>query len=155
MDRDTTILSAKKNGLYGAIDITGKVLVEPKYETINLTSNPNIFYVSDSLSYYLIRNNIVIKNIGPKGRIEIIGLGDNFFLTKVSTKVKNSNNYSIINNIFDKEGNHYKEIKEVNVRTSIFSQQLPEGFVSIKKDKNDKPYIINIKTGKELRNELF
>ena len=59
--------------------------------------------------------------------------------------------YQTFIHVFDNQGNHYGDYSGFQTSPDFLGEMLPEGFMAVQKDKQSKPYVVNIKTGVEFK----
>ena len=158
LSTDSTLFKATLDNKLGMIDIKGKLISDPKYYSIIKSRIEDIFIAHDSINHYLFDrdfNSIKVDSLHWKNsffqRISTIELSEEYFMTKMAKP----NNY--LNNDYHFFSMDLKFIFSLNdfhvVSNKLNNYQLPNGFVSVQKTKESKPYIINFTTGFEYRSK--
>jgi hypothetical protein len=155
---DTTLLSAKKSGRYGIINIKGDMVIEAEYNTISVSDVPGIFIATDSFATYILTPKQKVSL--PVGRYELKKLTSLFFYIKISHKNNKTGRFEEDFHVFGTDGTYYGDISShltdmhgSHISTYLFNTGLPEGYVAITPGRNLQPYVISIRSLKAFRKE--
>ncbi len=156
MPEDSTLVVAIKEDKKGIIDLNGKVLIQATNQEVQY--NSGLFTSADTTAVYLYvggDKKIKIGDPGDSWRIEKIS--ELLYVMTVTTRNKTSPYITTSKHVFDKDGNNYEKLSEKltgpqsKLAQSIYGLDLPEGFIAVFSARNEPPYVIDWRNGKEFR----
>ena len=165
---DSTKLKTELNGKYGMIDLSGNVILEPKYINIETIDGSLGFYLLyDTLNYYISDskgNCRIIDECNHKAnnskensnislnKIQITALKEGYFIFDFKSggyKIYDKNLKELFSFCEFYKIGFYGE-SDRRLRNELV---VPKGYLSLQKSKDNRQYLFNLKSGFEYKSE--
>lgn len=145
-EKDSSLFSFKSDGKYGLMDITGKIIFQPKYRSIVKDPWLGHYVLTDATSTYLAPYHHLesLTRIGPPGKVQFHKWIDFAYTTLEPYDEQGDKKYFYT---FDQQGNPLHSFSGYYFSDMFMGRSLPSGFMGIRDSMNGPEYVVNANTG--------
>ncbi|MEP6794951.1 MAG: WG repeat-containing protein [Saprospiraceae bacterium] len=144
---DSTMIYITKKELNGAMEFSGKVLLEPAFVEMGYKEKYRMFVVEDSIYTYAIPRDSPqqLKILGPATFSDVRGIGDDYFYISVYDRDQGEKFTHF--HVFKVDGTYVGDYSGFGLDTKLFGAELPNGYIAVSETEDSKPYVVNLASG--------